>query len=96
AGIRDFRFHDLRHTFASQSVMAGVDLISVSRLLGHKDIKMTLRYAHLAPSHQVKAIDILDRALNGTAVSPSEEKPSIRQLTQKVHNFQNQGVAVNA
>ena len=52
--------------------MAGVDLTTVKELLGHKDIKMTLRYAHLAPSHMVKAVDMLDGALNG--------------VTQKVHN----------
>ena len=63
-GIKDFKFHDLRHTFASHLVMAGVDITTVSRLLGHKTLTMTLRYAHLAPSHMVKAVDVLDNALN--------------------------------
>jgi integrase len=72
-GIKDFHFHDLRHTFASHLVMAGVDITTVSRLLGHKSLTMTLRYAHLAPSHMVKAADILDSTLNGNEV------------TQKVH-----------
>ena len=60
AGITDFHFHDLRHTFASQLVMAGVDLTTLKELLGHKDIKMTLRYSHLAPSHKLRAVELLD------------------------------------
>jgi len=64
-GIKDFHFHDLRHTFASHLVMAGVDITTVKELLGHKTLIMTLRYSHLAPAHKVKAMDILNNALNG-------------------------------
>ena len=47
AGIGDFRFHDLRHTFASWFVQEGGDLYRLSRILGHTTIHMTSRYAHL-------------------------------------------------
>lgn len=59
AGIENFHFHDLRHTFASTLVMAGKDILVIQKLLGHKKLDMTLRYAHLAPNYG-DAVNILD------------------------------------
>jgi integrase len=60
AGIDNFRFHDLRHTFASHLVMSGCDIRTVQQLMGHKDIKMTMRYSHLSKAHLQEAVEKLD------------------------------------
>jgi hypothetical protein len=57
AGIKDFTWYCLRHTFASRLAMAGVDLRTLAELMGHQTIQMTMRYAHLAPSHTLAAVE---------------------------------------
>lgn len=63
AGLKDVTFHTLRHTAASHLAQAGVNLLSISKILGHSTTQMTARYAHLSPDYQAKAISVLDRVL---------------------------------
>jgi len=63
AGLEDFTWYCLRHTFASRLVMAGVDIRTVAELMGHKTIQMTMRYAHLAPEYKLAAVERLAEAV---------------------------------
>ena len=72
AKIEDFRFHDLRHTFATRLAQAGVDLYKIAKLLGHKDIKMTQRYSHHCPESLRDGVEVLDKVT--TVLQQSNEK----------------------
>ena len=65
AGFHDVSLHTLRHTFVSRLVQAGRSLAEVAALAGHRDIRMTLRYAHLAPRHLEESIQALESHLCG-------------------------------
>jgi integrase len=78
AKIDDFHFHDLRHTFATRLVQAGVDIYKVQRLLGHKSPIMTQRYAHHYPESLRDGVEILDRLAGvSTNVAQSAGSPSV-------------------
>ncbi len=74
--IQDFRFHDLRHTFATRMVQAGKDLYKVQMLLGHKTPIMTQRYAHHYPESLRDGVEVLDRIKKefSTNLAQSNEK----------------------
>ena len=64
AGIKQFRWHDLSHTLSTRLAQSGVDLYKISKLLGHKDIKMTQRYAHHCPDSLRDGVEILETDYN--------------------------------
>jgi integrase len=59
AGLEGLRFHDLRHTFATNLVMNGSDLVTVKEILGHSDISMTVRYSHPSDKRKMDAVEKL-------------------------------------
>jgi integrase len=73
SAIADFHWHDLRHTFASRCIMAGVDLRTLQQLLGHKTLQMVVRYSHLSQSHELAAVEKICAApLQLHAAAPAE------------------------
>lgn len=75
AGVEPCGPHKLRHTFASRLTMSGVDLRTVQELMGHKDIKQTLRYAHLSPQHKRSAMETLESRFSGKSHNDSHNTP---------------------
>jgi site-specific recombinase XerD len=65
ANLHDFRFHDLRHTFASYLAMSGANLLAIAELLGHKRLEMVKRYAHLSEAHTRSVVERMNRAVFG-------------------------------
>src|SRR6266550_4960737 len=87
AGLTDLHFHDLRHTFASQFVMAGGGAWVLREILGHKSLTISLRYTHLAPTYKIKAIDRMNTLWAGAKpqASTSEmllDNPSVTAASQ--------------
>jgi len=83
---KGLRFHELRHTAASNMVEAGIDLPTVSRILGHSTILMTMRYAHPTPENMRKAVEALARKQDFgpvavPAVSTRKESASLTDLS---------------
>src|SRR6185437_3015398 len=79
AGIAEFTWHCLRHTFASRLVMAGVDIRTVAELMGHRTLAMTMRYTHLSPDHNLEAVERLARfgsGPTGTRTGTSTSEPT--------------------
>ena len=74
AKVEDFRFHDLRHTFASRLAMSNFNLPTIGELLGHKTLATTARYAHLLPEHLKRAVAALDGRTTTPAHRATERK----------------------
>ena len=64
------RFHDLRHSFASNYMMNGGNVFDLQKLLGHTDIKMTMRYAHFTPDHLQNSIKFMNMTSESETVIP--------------------------
>jgi integrase len=75
AGIEKFRFHDLRHYFASRLVQSGIDLNTLRELMGHADITMVLRYAHMSPDRLAMAVERVARAAEPAPNPPTPQPP---------------------
>lgn len=72
AGLTDLRFHDLRHTAATRMIEAGAPIVAVSKILGHSDLKMTMRYAHPENS-LVDAVELLSRNFSNSVTDKSTD-----------------------
>ena len=81
AGIGDVRLHDLRHTVASQATLAGVPLTVTARLLGHSDVRMTMRYAHVGDREVEAAAERVGQAIEAMMGQVRNQRPEGDNLT---------------
>lgn len=83
--IKDFHFHDLRHTFASYMGMRHVDLNEIRQLMRHKSLKMTIRYTHLSPEYKQDAVNRLSDvfSLKNVTNTPPKENLEIQEEIRK-------------
>jgi integrase len=76
AGLADINFHTFRHSYATRLVAKGADLVTVKELLGHSEIKTTMRYAHTNRAAKKSAVGTLDSSDNMGTLPPATKKPS--------------------
>jgi len=69
AGLIDFLWHDLRHSFASRLVMGGMAIAAVAQYMGHQSIAMTMRYSHMSPNTHSQAVAIMSGYYSGNGKS---------------------------
>ena len=80
AGLDSLRFHDLRHVFASRLRRRGASLGDIAELLGHKGLRMTLRYAHLTPDYLRNVVDLMDEAEIQTATKSATPSAGVAEV----------------
>jgi integrase len=72
--VQDTRIHDLRHTFASLAIKQGLDLYRISKLLGHRNIQTTTRYAHIAKNDLIESAEVVGKVFEEILSRPYQEK----------------------
>jgi site-specific recombinase XerD len=80
ARVKNFHWHDLRHTFASRLRMKGAPLEDIADLLGHKSLTMTRRYAHLGPNKLHAVVSLLAASATTSATSENDSEVGVAQV----------------